>query len=245
MDRPRILITNDDGIYSEGIKGLSSWAKKLGDIVVVAPEREQSGKSHSIDIHNPIRVKKIDFGGFEAYSFDSTPADCVRFAFDKLGTFDYVFSGVNRGYNVGEDIPYSGTCGAVFEANNYFSVAIAFSTYDKSFSPAFDYFDTAWEFMERSGMIERGRIWNINFPPSPVAIKVTRVGGAFFRDKFNLKESGLYKAEGYMAYEKSNEDFNFDTDSVMSYNTISISPLTAYPIDKALYNQYSGLKEQI
>ena len=113
----KILLTNDDGIQSEGLMIVAKWAKKLSDVTVSAPKFEQSGKSHSIDIHNPFEVKKVDyFDGVRAFSVDSSPADCVRFA--TLGlheTYDLVISGINKGLNLGEDIMYSATNGAKFE----------------------------------------------------------------------------------------------------------------------------------
>ena len=75
-----ILITNDDGIDTLGIRLLAKWAKTLGEVTVVAPKVEQSAKSHAIEIRQPIEVKKVEFmEGVEAYAMDSTPADCVRF----------------------------------------------------------------------------------------------------------------------------------------------------------------------
>ena len=77
----RILITNDDGIYAEGIALLVEWAKVLGEVTVAAPKVEQSGKSHAINFTAPVEIRKVDvFSGVEAYEVDSTPADCIRFA---------------------------------------------------------------------------------------------------------------------------------------------------------------------
>ena len=115
----KILITNDDGIEAEGLKHLVNWARKLGEVSVFAPKTQQSATSQSIEIHGTFEVKKSSmFEGIEAYSVDSTPADCVRIAV--LGMkkkFDLVLSGINNGPNVGGDIRYSGTVGACFEAN--------------------------------------------------------------------------------------------------------------------------------
>ena len=114
----KILLTNDDGICAEGLKHLVKWAKTLGEVTVFAPKTQQSAKSHSINIHGTYEVTKTDiFGGIEAYSVDSTPADCVRVAV--LGMkkqFDLVISGINCGPNLGADIHYSGTVAACFEA---------------------------------------------------------------------------------------------------------------------------------
>ena len=102
----RILITNDDGIQSPVLPLLAKWAQKHGEVTLVAPKYEQSGKSHSIDFRNEIEVKKGDLVvGVEAYSVDSTPADCVRFAVNFLERkYDLCISGVNRGYNLGADM---------------------------------------------------------------------------------------------------------------------------------------------
>ena len=125
----KILITNDDGIQSQGLRIVANWAKKLGDVTVCAPKFEQSGKSHSIDIHNPFEVQKVDYADdVRAYSVDSSPADCVRYGVLALGgEFDLVLSGINRGFNLGVDIVYSGTVGAAFEAA-YFGIRSACSS---------------------------------------------------------------------------------------------------------------------
>ena len=125
----RILITNDDGLYAEGLKILVEKARKYGEIVVVAPKEEQSAKSHSINIKTGIECKKVNlFEGIDSYQIDSSPADCVRYAYYGLKLdFDLVFSGINKGFNVGEDIMYSGTCAAIFETESTKRNGIAFS----------------------------------------------------------------------------------------------------------------------
>ena len=114
----RILITNDDGIGSPVLPALAVWASHLGEVTVIAPKVEQSGMSHAIDFTRPIEIKRVDIGeGIRAFSMDSTPADCVRYAVMGMKEhFDLVISGINRGLNLGADIVYSGTIGAIFEA---------------------------------------------------------------------------------------------------------------------------------
>ena len=94
----RFLIVNDDGINAEGIKLLAKWAQQDGEVLVVAPKHEQSGKSHAIDFMNPIEIKRVEFlEGVEAWSMASTPADCVRFGiFGLHNKYDIVLSGINR-----------------------------------------------------------------------------------------------------------------------------------------------------
>ena len=134
----RILITNDDGVYSEGLRALVEFAKTIGEVIVVAPKSEQSAKSHAITLRKEIECKKVDlFQGVDAYYVDSSPADCVRFAYYGLKEkFDIVFSGINKGYNLGQDILYSGTVAATTEAASLNIKSIAFSTHHDSFETA-------------------------------------------------------------------------------------------------------------
>ena len=178
----RILITNDDGIYSEGIKILVEKAKKYGEVIVIAPEVEQSAKSHAINIRTAIPVKKVNiFEGVEAYSVDSSPADCVRFALYGLkDNFDIVFSGINRGYNLGEDILYSGTVGAAMEAVLGGKKAIAFSTNPKTFKGS-KYFDEVMDYVLKNKLLEKHDLYNINFPKESKGIKHTVQGMTHFQ----------------------------------------------------------------
>ena len=101
----RILLTNDDGIDAPGLRALADWASTIGDVTVSAPKVQQSGKSHAINIYTPFEIKKTDYDGVdEAYSVDSTPADCVRWGTIGLKRqYDLIMSGVNKGLNMGED----------------------------------------------------------------------------------------------------------------------------------------------
>ena len=127
----KILVTNDDGINSYGLKILVDVARQFGEVFCIAPMTEQSGKSHSIIIKDPIQIlqEKDIVEGVRTYSVNGTPGDCVRIAYYYLKEeFDIVFSGVNNGYNLGEDILYSGTVGAASEGVLCGKKAIAFST---------------------------------------------------------------------------------------------------------------------
>ncbi len=112
--RVKILVTNDDGIQSEGIVVLAKALQEVGDVCVVAPDREKSAVAHSLTLHRPLRAEKIkkDF-----YAVDGTPADCVHLAVYALlrRPPQLIVSGINRGENVGNDIAYSGTVSAAFE----------------------------------------------------------------------------------------------------------------------------------
>lgn len=108
------LVTNDDGYLAPGIRSLTSALESLGEVVVVAPDREQSATSHSLTLHHPLRVRETADG---RYHVDGTPTDCVMLAVNAIldRRPDYVFSGINHGGNMGEDVSYSGTVSAAME----------------------------------------------------------------------------------------------------------------------------------
>ncbi len=114
VERPKILVTNDDGIYSKGILVLAKALREVGEVFVVAPDREQSAIAHSLTLHRPLRVEKIRRNFF---AVDGTPADCVHVGVHAIlpGPPQLIVSGINKGGNLGDDITYSGTVSAAFE----------------------------------------------------------------------------------------------------------------------------------
>jgi 5'-nucleotidase len=111
---PRILVTNDDGYFSPGIKALASALRELGDVTVVAPQTEASAVGHGLTLRRPLRLEQV---GEAEYAVDGTPTDCVNIAIDEVldGPPDLVVSGINRGLNIGDDVTYSGTVAGAFE----------------------------------------------------------------------------------------------------------------------------------
>lgn len=112
--RPSILVSNDDGIHSDGLHALADALRPLGDVTIVAPDREKSAAGHALTLHRPVAVREIDAG---VYTVDGTPADCVY-----LGALsvlerkpDLLVAGINRGGNIGDDVTYSGTVAAALE----------------------------------------------------------------------------------------------------------------------------------
>ena len=164
----KILVTNDDGIDSEGIKRLAEAASKFGEVWVVAPCKQYSAMSHSATFWTPIDVWPVDFPveGVHAYATSGTPSDCVCVALNAVLPFkpDAVFCGINKGYNIASSIQYSGTCGAAFEAANQGCHTIAFSeNHEGTHEVADKYIEeiTAVLLDKPLGVNE---IWNINFP---------------------------------------------------------------------------------
>lgn len=223
----RVLITNDDGIQASQLVPLVKWAQKLGEVVVAAPKVEQSGKSHGIEIHKTFEVKQVDLlPGVRAYAVDSTPADCVRFAVLGLQEqFDLVISGINRGLNVGLDIMYSGTVAAVIEAAALGIKGVAFSTTPMFYEHAAAHLDRVWTYVESHKLLEQHGHFNINIPNQAGEIRITRQGGRYYSDDFVMQENDIWQPVGKSVYQKA-EDYDVDTDAVLTGGFISITPLT-------------------
>ena len=111
---PRILVTNDDGVYSPGIRSLAEALRQIGEVVVVAPLGESSAVGHALTLTRPLRLSEVDT---HTYAVDGTPTDCVILAVDRVlqGLPDLVVSGINTGYNLGDDVTYSGTVAGALE----------------------------------------------------------------------------------------------------------------------------------
>lgn len=167
MDR-KILITNDDGIESDGIARLAEAAKEFGEVWIVAPESQRSAASHSITLRHPIDVLPHDFPveGVHAFSCSGTPGDCVRVGSLNIMPVkpDVVLSGINFGYNVASDIQYSATAGAAFEGEFQGYLSIALSEGINGCHEVTDRYlkEILAELLEKP--YEPGYIWNVNFP---------------------------------------------------------------------------------
>lgn len=238
----KILVTNDDGILSEGLTIVAEWATKLGEVWIVAPKQQQSGKSHAITIHSPFAVEKVSLGIGEvaAYAVDSTPVDCVRFA--TLGlhqSFDLIISGINKGYNLGEDILYSGTVGALFEAKLRNTCGIAFSTEYTTFEYAKANLDAVWQFVISNRLFESNGIFNVNIPPEPRGILLTRQGGAYFSDDWQDLGDGTWQQKGFCVHE-NHHDRTLDTDATID-GFVTITPMT---IDRSNVAVWKKLTKQ-
>jgi 5'/3'-nucleotidase len=184
-DMARILVTNDDGIYSEGIRKLAAALRDVGEVVIVAPDREQSAASHALTLNRPLRLLKLEEN---EWIVDGTPSDCVNLAVLSLMKGhrpDLVVSGINFGPNLGDDVTYSGTISAAFEGALLNIPAIAFSSLiGEHFS-----FDRGAAFAtELARFVLREKvtpqiILNVNFPPTGFkGVKVTRLGKRIYSE---------------------------------------------------------------
>lgn len=182
---PRILVTNDDGIYSEGLKKLAEACRPHGDVTVVAPDREQSAASHALTLNRPLRLLQLQT---DEWIVDGTPTDCVNLAVLKLmkdARPDLIVSGINFGPNLGDDVTYSGTISAAFEGALLNIPSIAFSatvgahfSFDRCAAFAGDLVRIALE-EHRDPRI----VLNVNFPVGDFAgVRVTRLGRRIYSE---------------------------------------------------------------
>ena len=240
----RILITNDDSVSASQLLPLIRWCQKLGDVTTVVPAIEQSGKSHGIEIHKPFGFRQVQLApDVTVTAVESTPADCVRFAvFGLKGEFDLVISGINRGFNIGADVMYSGTVAAVIEAALLNLPAIALSTCPEYYDQAVNHLDRVFEFISQNKLMEKHSIYNINIPPQPKSIRFTHQGGPYYSDDFELSDDGICKPVGKCVYEDTG-DLSVDTNAVMS-GYISIMPLTVNMTDMDVFRKLLPLNEE-
>ena len=239
----KILITNDDGIFAPGIDALVAWARTLGEVTVVAPKVEQSGKSHSIEFTKPVEIRPVDlWDDVRAYAMDSTPADCVRFGICGLGeSYDLVLSGINRGVNLGADLVYSGTVAAVFEAGRLGHRALALSTYPTTLSEATAQLDTVWHFLTEHALLAQNPLYNVNVPASPKGVRITRQGSTYFSDVFEEVEPNMYLQTGRQIDDEHPEDETLDT-VMTEKGYITITPLLTTRTNLAVYESLKNLK---
>lgn len=234
--RPLILVSNDDGITSPGIKHLIEAMTQLGEVVVVAPDSPQSGMGHAITIGNTLRLDKSDlFPGVEAWQCSGTPADCVKIAKHHIlkdRRPDLVVSGINHGANTSVSILYSGTMSAAIEAAMEGLPAIGFSLCEYGWEANFEHtlpylISIAKEALTKG--IPEGVALNVNFPAKqeePIkGIKICRQAIAKWQEEFDQRKDPNNRDYFWLMGNFVNLDKGDDTDiSAIERNYISIVP---------------------
>lgn len=232
-----ILLTNDDGINSIGLKKLENVLKKYGDVYVVAPSFQQSAKGCATTAFLGLKVHKIDD---KHLAVDGTPVDCVEVACALLDVkIDLVVSGCNEGYNLGVDIMYSGTCGACFQASIASLPSIAFSCKNSSFFYQIDRFvPMVLDYIFSKNILSNKYYLNVNFPEndSNVNIKLTKLAPYNHERYFpvNYIDFGNTIIIDRKSTSKFNDD-SYDENAVKS-GFISITPLSQNLFQKKFFN---------
>jgi 5'-nucleotidase len=236
MSKPLILVSNDDGISSRGIRILVELMSEIGEVIVVAPDSPQSGMGHAITVGNTLRLDKTDiFGTVRAYKCSGTPADCVKLAKHHLlinGKPDLVVSGINHGSNTSISILYSGTMSAAIEGAIEGLPAVGYSLCDYSSEADFSHVGEfvqkiATEVLNRG--LPKGVALNVNIPPKrnePVkGMKVCRQAKAKWEEQFDVRRDPTGRKYFWMAGNFVNFDKGEDNDEwAIANNYVSIVP---------------------
>ncbi|MFZ9660647.1 MAG: 5'/3'-nucleotidase SurE [Chitinophagaceae bacterium] len=232
-----ILVTNDDGINAPGIHHLVEAVKDLGRVVVVAPDKPQSGMGHAITIGSPLRLNHTKFmDGVEAWSCSGTPVDCVKLAVDKIlhRKPDICLSGINHGANHSINVIYSGTMSAALEASIESIPSVGFSLLDYSveadFSGAQKYARIIVQELMKRKQLDKHLCLNVNFPAVEASlikgIKLCRQAYAKYEEEFRQRKDPSGKKYYWLTGEFVNFDKGKDTDVwALRNNFVSVVPV--------------------
>ncbi|HFK2926308.1 TPA: 5'/3'-nucleotidase SurE [Aeromonas hydrophila] len=239
----RILVSNDDGVHAEGIRALSEALAACGEVIVVAPDRNRSGASHSLTLEVPLRVTRIAETGYHAVK--GTPTDCVHLAVNELvrPEPDMVVAGINHGANLGDDVIYSGTVAAATEGRHLGFPSLAISLVGKT------HFATAAHYAAQlvKGMmvhpLPADQILNVNVPDLPLdqikGSRVTRLGNRHRAESVICSEDPRGQPIYWIGPPGSQQDAGEGTDfAAIEQGYVSITPLT---IDMTAYSSLAGL----
>jgi len=233
----RILLSNDDGIFAGGLKALKDTLAPMGEIYIVAPDRERSATGHGITVHSPLRPKPISMDNVKAaWSVDGTPADCVKLGIEALlpAPPDILVSGINWGANLGTDVLYSGTVSAAIEGliNDIPSVAVSLATRKQpDYYRATGYIKEIIEKILEHGL-PKDCLCNINIPEgTPKGIMVTSLGRRKYENIFHKRSDPRGQPYYWMGGQPRDEepkykcgDFITDTQAIKE-GYISVTPV--------------------
>jgi len=238
MGSPLILVSNDDGIHSAGLTALADALEPFGEVVVVAPDREQSACSHALTLHRPLRIDEIRPRRF---TVDGTPTDCVNLAVNAIldRRPSLLVSGINRGANLGDDVTYSGTVSAAMEGTLLGIPSIAMSLVGRG---PYD-FTTAAAFAARlaASVLARGlppdTLLNVNVPDTaagvtPSAVLATRMGRRRYGDAIVEK----LDPRGRKYYWIGGEDVPFVAEEGTDFHAVHNGRISVTPIHLDLTN---------
>ena len=253
---PIILVTNDDGVAAPGIQNLVEAVRDLGKVVVVAPDKPQSGMGHAITIGSPLRLQPINlFEGIEAYQCSGTPVDCVKLAVDKVlhQKPDICLSGINHGANHSINVIYSGTMSAAVEAAIESIPSIGFSLLDYSieadFTAARIYARQLTELVLKKKM-DKHLVLNVNIPALPAdqlrGIRICRQAYAKYQEDFMERQDPHGRRYYWLTGELRNFDKGKDTDVwALENNYVSVVPvqfdLTNYVLKAKLEKSWKNV----
>ena len=244
-----ILVTNDDGVFSEGVKLLAEALREIATVTVVAPDREQSATGHSLTLHRPLRMRQLEDG---VYSVDGTPTDCVSLGvlwLLKENPPDLICSGINFGLNLGDDVTYSGTVSATFEGTLLGIPSVAFSqevAQDFSFARAAAF---ARRFVERllDQPLPEDLLLNVNLPAEPYkGVRFAKLGRRFYEqavvEKLDPHGRKYYWIAGTPRWEEDEDGTDYQA---VAAGYVAVTPLHLDLTDYRGLGSFGWLQERL
>lgn len=224
----KILVSNDDGVYSPGLHVLARAAQRFGDVRIVAPDVEQSAMSHAITVRRPLHYHSTQVEGLEAFRVDGTPADCVALGAHHWERVDLVLTGINLGLNIGHNVWHSGTVAAAKQASFLGIPAIAFSApvgeEEPDYTPLMPYVE---QVIERFLAMDDVPLLNVNFPAGvPSELRWTRMSVRHYDGLVIPGEDPMGRCHYWFA-ERPRERVEEGTDRwAVEHGFASLTPLT-------------------
>jgi len=248
----RILVTNDDGVRAPGLLALARALQAVGEVTIIAPAENQSGKGHSITIADPIYADEVQLpGGVLAMALSATPASCVKVALGALmpDAPDLVVSGINRGYNLGMVTYVSGTVGAAREAalRGIPAIAASLAAEVPDYDPAAAMVRRVVELVKAQGL-DRGVFLNVNIPPgtfealSANGLAITRQSPMTGNERFVEQRSPFGRRYFWSVWRDSVGGSEGDDVWATAHGSVAVTPLHVGEFDRATYERLKALK---
>ncbi|MDB2614269.1 5'/3'-nucleotidase SurE [Chlamydiales bacterium] len=243
--KPKILITNDDGVNEPGIRFLWEALHEIADVTVVAPSTEKSATALSITVRHPLKVESVHWEGANAWSVTGTPADCIKLGLSEYMTTppDLILSGINPGSNAGRNLLYSGTVGGVIEGILHQIPGIAFSTASftkPNFSDCIPYIKNIVQDV-LDNPLPVGTLLNVNFPDTPTfqGLKFTRQGSGMWVED---PDKRIHPTQGHSYFWIGQKEFHPEEPEDTDTWWLNKGFITAAPIHIAELTDHRLLK---
>jgi 5'-nucleotidase len=234
----RILVSNDDGIFSPGLVALAEMASQFGEVLIFAPDLDLSAVSHAITIQRPLNYHPVNGLGFEAYRVNGTPADSVAMGLYHSGKVDLVLSGINLGSNLGSDIWHSGTVAAAKQAVLLGVPAVAISQVTNSELPTFDKQKPyITEIIEMLITGEQPKLVNVNLPKEPHGILWTHQSIREYNGKVVESHDPMGRKHYWFAAIPLTEPDEYSDRWAVDHGFVSLTPLCLNLTDKEWLNK--------
>lgn len=242
-----VLVTNDDGVNSQGLIKLAKKLSINNKVLLIAPDGNRSACSHSLSVGKDLKVVKINIDdNFEAYKTSGTPVDCVKISKLVFSDFktDIVVAGINKGHNLGSDILYSGTLSAACEGAFFNLVSFAFSAFELGESDFDGISNYAVSIINKLyPLSNKGDIWNINFPPcSPnryKGVKIAKFGKQLYSDRYEKIGVDTYRLVGELIDHNENEQ-DCDVEWIKK-GYVSVTPVLYDKTDKNRLDKFKNI----